>query len=166
MHVGHRKRGGRFFLLLAASCLITTAPAQVNQQPKAAAKGDVSDELPDLVELDPFGGVSLFGQINRGLDEKLRNGGTGGGRVTFNISPYVGIELGYNYMGNNTELVTSVSPGLPSYIFRNEIHYLALNPVLNFTRRGSRIQPSFGVYSQQTVSQLCHASFLHRQLSV
>ncbi len=140
MHV-RQMRWSRALLLLAASCLITTAPAQVTQQPKAAAAGDVSDVLPDLVELDPFGGVSLFGQINRGLDEKLRDGGTGGGRVTFNISPYVGIELGYNYMGNNTELVNSVSPGVPSYIFRNEIHYLALNPVLNFKRRGSRVQP-------------------------
>src|SRR6476620_3257920 len=37
--------------------------------------------LPDAVEIDPFGGVSLFGQVNRGLDTKQITGGAWGLRV-------------------------------------------------------------------------------------
>ena len=51
-------------------------PAQdAPKQKSTITKSDVSDDLPDLVELDPFGGVSLFGQLNRGLGEKLVTGG-------------------------------------------------------------------------------------------
>lgn len=139
MRVGRMKPLGVLILLAAASCF--TASAQVSPQTKPASKGDVSDAYPDLVELDAFGGVSVFGQVLPGLDEKLINGGTGGGRVTANISPFVGIELGYNFMGNNVRLISPVRPGLPTFDFRNQIHYLALNPVFNFTPRGSRVQP-------------------------
>ncbi len=100
-----------------------------------------ADEFPDLVELDPFGGVSLWGTVKGGLQEALVPGGTAGGRVTVNVSKYVGLELGYNFMVNNVRLLTPVGPGLASYAFGEQIHYLALNPVFNLTPRGSRFQP-------------------------
>src|SRR6185312_2530685 len=49
--------------------------------------------LPDTVEIDPFGGVSLFGQVNRGLDTKQITGGAWGLRVGVNVSNYVGLEM-------------------------------------------------------------------------
>jgi opacity protein-like surface antigen/outer membrane protein OmpA-like peptidoglycan-associated protein len=97
--------------------------------------------LPDTVEIDPFGGVSIFGQVNRGLDTKQVTGGAFGGRVGVNVSNYVGLELMYEYMVNNVRFLTPISPGLPSYSFGNRNHYLALNPVFHFTPKGSRVRP-------------------------
>lgn len=107
----------------------------------ASAKADVSDALPDLIELDPFGGVSLFGQINRGLGQRLVNGGTGGGRVAFNMNRWAGLEVSYNFSGNNVRLVTPIAPGLPSYNFAQQSHAVSLDPVFNLRPRGSRVQP-------------------------
>ena len=127
------------------AAMISLVPAMVAQdapKPKAAtAKGDVSDTLPDLVELDPFGGVSLFGQVNHGLGEKFVDGGTGGGRAAINFSRWVGVELSYNFSGNNVRLVTPIAPGLPSYNFADQSHGLSLDPVFNLRPRGSRVQP-------------------------
>ncbi len=124
---------------IAAVCLASSGLAQDAQKPKVT--GDVSDALPDLVELSPFGGVSLFGQISRGLNEKFYDGGTGGGRVAANFGRYLGLELSYNFSGNNVSLVTPIAPGLPSFIFGQQSHQLQLDPVFNFRRRGSRVQP-------------------------
>lgn len=117
--------------------------AQGNSNAKKTSS--TSDEYPDLVELDPFGGVSVWGAVVQGLDEKLANGGTAGGRVAVNFNKYLGLELGYNFMINNVRLLTPVTRGLPTYNFGDQIHYLALNPVVNFRPRGSRVQPYFTV---------------------
>jgi|SRR5579884_3419442 len=136
---------GRLAIRQAQAVILCTAIAcsLLNAQNKANSSGNsrVADEYPDLVELDPFGGCSFFGQVNKGLGEKLANGGTAGGRATWNFSKYVGLELGYNFMVNNVRLITPISPGLPSYTFGNQIQYVALNPVFNLTPRGSRVQP-------------------------
>lgn len=124
---------------VTAICLALSGLAQDTQKPKTP--GDVSDALPDLVELSPFGGVSLFGAINHGLDEKFFDGGTGGGRVAANFGRYIGLELSYNFSGNNIGLLTPVAPGLPAFIFGQQDHQLQLDPVFNFRPRGSRIQP-------------------------
>jgi opacity protein-like surface antigen len=130
-------------ICLASAALAQDAAADAQNAPKRTSqiKGDVSDELPDLVELDPFGGISLFGQINRGLGEKLINGGSAGGRVAFNMTRYLGLELSYNFSGNNVRLVQPIAPGLPSYDFGQQSHAVSLDPVFNFRPRGSRIQP-------------------------
>jgi opacity protein-like surface antigen len=126
-------------LLCGALCLSTSALAQNTSKTKTDSSTE--DQYPDLVELDPFGGVSIFGQVNRGLDEKFITGGTFGGRVAFNVSKYVGLELGYNYMVNNVRLVTPIKPGYPSYDFSVRNDMIALNPVFNLTPRGSKFQP-------------------------
>ena len=126
-------------ILCTALCLCTSVYGQDTSNTKGSGRS--ADEYPDLIELDPFGGVSLWGQASKGLGEKLANGGTAGGRVAVNFSRHIGLELGYNFNVNNTRLVTPIAPGLPSFIFGNQIHELALNPVFNLTPRGSRVQP-------------------------
>jgi opacity protein-like surface antigen/outer membrane protein OmpA-like peptidoglycan-associated protein len=98
-------------------------------------------KLPDTVELDPFGGISIFGPVNRGLDTKHLDGVTFGGRVGVNVTDYVGLEVMYQQSTNNVRFLTPVAPGLPTYDFSNRIGYLAFNPVFHFTPRGSRIRP-------------------------
>ncbi len=126
-------------ILCAALGFCTSVYAQGGSNTKNP--GSTADEYPDLIELDPFGGVSLWGQVSKGLGEKPANGGTAGGRVAVNFSRYLGLELGYNFMINNTRLVTPIAPGRPTYNFGTQIQYLALNPVFNLRPRGSRLQP-------------------------
>lgn len=129
-------------LCLTVAGMASLGRAQDAPKPKAATtQGDVSDALPDLLELDAFGGVSLFGEINQGLGEKFIDGGTGGGRVAYNFSRYLGLEFSYNFSGNNIRLATPIAPGFPSYNFNEQSHAVSLDPVFNFRPRGSRIQP-------------------------
>jgi len=126
-------------LVLGTALACVSLYAQGTNKPSNSVTS--TDEYPDMVELDPFGGCSIFGSVNSGLGEKLIDGGTAGGRVAYNFSKYVGLEVGYNFMVDNVRLVTPIKPGLPSYDFGNQIQYVALNPVFNFTPRGSRVQP-------------------------
>ncbi len=100
-----------------------------------------ADDYPDRVELEAFGGASLFGKITAGLGEKLVDGGTVGGRVTFNFSRHVGLEVGYDFMINNVRLGTPIAPGLWDFQFGNQIHYPYIGPVFYLRPRGSRVQP-------------------------
>ncbi len=135
-------------ILSAALCLCTVAYAQdANKTNTNKSGGSTLDEHPDIVELDPFGGVSIFQTVARGLNEKLIDGGAFGGRVAWNFSSHVGLELSFNYMVNNVRLINSIglasppSPVFPSYDFGNRIYYPALNLVYNIKPRGSRVQP-------------------------
>ena len=103
-------------ILCGALCFCTAAFAQTTNKAKDNSNGS-TQEYPDTVELEAFGGVSLWGQVTSGLGEKLDNGGTAGGRVTWNASRYIGLELSYNFMVNNVTLVAPIKPGLPSYTF-------------------------------------------------
>ena len=140
MNIRLSRRPISLAVLITAMCFCNSAYAQGSSRTNNIA-ADSADEYPDTVELDPFGGVSLIGEVNRGLGEKFIKGGTAGGRVTYNVSKYFGIELGYNFMINNVRLVTPIAPGLPSYDFHEQIHYPALNAVFNLKPRGSRFQP-------------------------
>ena len=106
-----------------------------------SAKTDSFDQYPDLIELDAFGGGSFYGSVVSGLDEKLANGGTAGGRIAGNFSKYVGLELNYNFMINNVRLLTPLRAGLPSFTFGNQLQYVSIDPVFNLRPRGSRVQP-------------------------
>jgi len=142
MIFGRLKCAGLFVAIAAglATGLVSSAYAQSTPTPKAAA-ADVSDELPDLLELEAFGGVSLFAEINKGLGEKFIDGGTGGGRVAYNFTRYLGMEFSYNFSGNHVDLAEPIAPGLPSFRYYVESHAASLDPVFNFRPRGSRIQP-------------------------
>ena len=81
---------------------------------------------PDTLELDPFGGVSLFSST-------LVNGGTAGGRAAYNFSRHLSAEATYNFMVNNARPA--------NLTFGTQIHSLAIDPVYNFTPLGSRVRP-------------------------
>jgi flagellar motor protein MotB len=128
-------------LAVAQDANSSSTQAQSTTKPTSATSNDTGNNLPDTIELDPFGGVSIFGQVNRGLAEKHLTGGALGGRVGVNVSKYVGLELMYQYTVNNVRFLTPTQAGLPRYDFGNRIHELAFNPVFHFTPRGSRVRP-------------------------
>ena len=123
---------------------------QTTKQTKTTSSGE--DQYPDLVEINPFGGVSLFGEVVAGLGMKLVDGGVAGLRIAANPSRYFGIELWGAYSVNNVRFTLSngvYPPGfgaaagspLPRYSFGSRNWYWGLNPVLNLKPRGSKFQP-------------------------
>ncbi len=152
MEASRKMRAVSSGILCAALCVCTAAYAQdtntnANKTNNNKSSNSSADQYPDLIEIDPFGGVSVFQQVARGLNEKLIDGGAFGARVTWNFNTRIGLELSYNYLVNNVRLVNSIglasppSPVFPSYDFGNRVHYPALNLVFNLKPRGSRIQP-------------------------
>jgi len=82
-------------ILSAALCFGTVAYAQdASKTNNNKSKTSSGDEYPDIVEIDVFGGVSMYGAVVRGLDTKLVNGGVAGLGVTWNATSRVGLELG------------------------------------------------------------------------
>jgi opacity protein-like surface antigen/outer membrane protein OmpA-like peptidoglycan-associated protein len=143
-------------ILSAALCFASSAFAQDTNTPNAKApKASTSteDQYPDLVEIDPFGGISTWGQIQRGLDTKLLDGWLAGVRIGFNPSKWVGFDLWVDYdeanvhfrIPSNQGVYPATSPyaGLPTptYGFHSRNWMWGLNPVLNLKPRGSRFQP-------------------------
>jgi outer membrane protein OmpA-like peptidoglycan-associated protein/opacity protein-like surface antigen len=148
----------RSVLLCGALCLGTAAFAQdaaTGNPPKPAAAAAVGgDEHPDLIEIDPFGGISIYGQMNRGLTMHTADGGVGGIRLTYNPSRYLGLELWADYAGANVRFLGSPGPfpagttpaalvgtPIPPYSFGAHNWIFGFNPVLNLRPRGSRVQP-------------------------
>jgi outer membrane protein OmpA-like peptidoglycan-associated protein len=103
--------------------------------------------MPDIVEIDPFGGISTFGQVNRGLTTHLVTGGIAGLRGAVNPSKHIGIEGFFEFSQANVEFRNSSGfyPGtrnpLPTYSFGSRNYTFGLGPVFNLTPRGSRVQP-------------------------
>ena len=137
-------------------CLTLCSGSAVFAQDANTAKpmakmADGQDQYPDLWEIDPFGGVSTFGQVNRGLNTKMANGGLGGARFAVNPYKYLGLELWFDYavanetFGNSNGLVPAGFPlagtPVPPYSFGNRNWTFGFNPVWNFRPRGSKIQP-------------------------
>lgn len=131
--------------------LSTAAFAQTNNQTKTTTTSG-GDQYPDLVEINPFGGVSLFGEVVAGLGTKLVDGGVAGLRLAANPSRYFGIELWGAWSVNNVRFALSsgvfppgfgAAPGspLPRYSFGSRNWYWGLNPVINLKPRGSKFQP-------------------------
>ncbi len=146
-------------VLCAAVCLSASAFAQdTNNQNTAgtatnttktakAAGASGLDEYPDLIEIDPFGGISTYGQVMRGLTTKLVDGGVGGLRIAYNPTAHLGLELWADYDVANVEFRQSSGfyPGttspLPTYSFGARNYFFGLNPILNLKPRGSKVQP-------------------------
>ncbi len=149
--------------LLSAALCVTAAYAQdttpapgTPATTNTASRGSGADEHPDLVEVDPYGGISIFGSVNRGLGERFADGGVGGLRVAWNPSRWVGIEGFFSYAQNNVEFKLSsgrypaglalpfnnlAGTPLPTYSFNDRVYQFGLNPVFNLRPRGSRVQP-------------------------
>ncbi len=146
-------------VLCMAMCLGTAAHAQdtntqsttntttTNSTKMAKSTSSGLDQYPDLVEIDPFGGITTSGQVLRGLTTKLVDGWVGGLRLTYNPSAYLGIELWADMTQANVEFRQSSGfyPGtlaqLPAYGFSGNNYYFGLNPIINLRPRGSKIQP-------------------------
>ncbi len=133
----------------AANAAQNTAGAAATNTSNAAKKAvsNGQDEYPDLIEIDPFGGISTWGQVMRGLTTKLANGGLGGLRLTFNPSAHLGLELWAEYDTANVTFRQSSGfyPGtttpLPAYGFGARNYIYGLNPIINLKPRGSKVQP-------------------------
>ena len=139
-------------VLCAALTLTSAAFAQDSTTTTGSAKKMSTaggDGLPDLVEIDPFGGVSTWGQVNRGLTTHLVTGGIAGLRVAVNPSEYFGIEGFFEFVQANVEFRTPNGTGfypgtttaLPAYSFGSRNYEFGAGPVLNLKPRGSRVQP-------------------------
>ncbi len=127
-------------LLCTALCLGTAAFAQ--DTPKAAkVAATAGDEYPDLFEIDPFGGVNIFGQLNTGLTLHTGKGGLGGVRIAYNPTPHFGLEVWADYVNAPMSFLASNVPGYGPYSFASHNWVLGLDPVFNILPRGSRIQP-------------------------
>ena len=122
------------------------------QQPQKMMSSSGEDAMPDLVEIDPFGGVSTYGQVNRGLTTHLVTGGVAGIRGAVNPSKYVGIEGFFEYVQANVQFRSSTGnypagsgaltgTPLPTYSFGARNYIFGAGPVVNLTPRGSRVQP-------------------------
>jgi outer membrane protein OmpA-like peptidoglycan-associated protein len=121
-------------------CFSTLAFAQ--DAPKAAKMASTAgDEHPDLFEIDPFGGISLYGQLNTGLTMHTDDGGVGGLRLAFNPTPHFGLEAWGDYAGANIRFLNARSNTTYPYSFGSHNWIFGLNPVLNLTPRGSKVQP-------------------------
>ena len=130
----------RSVLLCAALCLSTAAFAQ--DAPKAAKMASTAgDEHPDLFEIDPFGGISLYGQLNTGLTMHTDDGGVGGIRLAYNPAPHFGLELWADYAGANIRFLGTRPGETYPYSFGAHNWIYGLNPVFNITPRGSRVEP-------------------------
>ena len=145
-------------------CFGMTAYAQTATNPASSTPktGSSQDQYPDIIELDPFGGVQTNGQVLRGLSTKLVDGGVGGIRLTYNPTKYLGLELWADFAEANVEFLTSSGvypagygalPGsaLPKYSFGARNYYWGFNPVFNLKPRGSKVQPyiTAGVFGVQ-----------------
>jgi outer membrane protein OmpA-like peptidoglycan-associated protein len=129
-------------ILATALCFGTAAYAQdASKTNNNKAKTSSGDEYPDIIEIDVFGGVSVYGQVMRGLDTKLVDGGVVGLGVTWNATRRVGLELWGDWNQANVEFKTPSAPGLPTYSFGSRSYFLGGDLVFNLKPRGSRVVP-------------------------
>jgi opacity protein-like surface antigen len=146
-----------FAILASALCFGGAACAQdtnaANQANAHKASSSSEDQYPDLVEIDPFGGISTWGQIQRGLDFKMHDDWLAGVRIAVNPTKWFGIELWMDYdrgnvsfrLPSNGGIYPATSPfagaPIPTYSFHSANWMWGANPVLNLKPRGSKFQP-------------------------
>lgn len=146
-------------VLCVSAAAYTQNPNTANN-PNSNANNAGAAELPDLVEVTPFGGVALYGNVNAGLGVHMADGGVAGLSVTFNVSRWVGIQAWMDWARGNVEFITPSGfyvPGtfpngapipptlvgtvLPNYSFANSDYNWGLDPIFYLRPRGSRVQP-------------------------
>ncbi len=125
--------------LIPFSFLVVSTNNWAQTQPP---KSISTEDNPDILEFDAFGGGSFFGGVNQGqASQKLVNGGTAGGRAAYNFSRHFSIESNYNFMVNNVRLQVPGSFSAFTNTFGNQIQSFAVDPVYHFTPRGKRLRP-------------------------
>jgi len=181
-------------ILCGALALSSVAFAQdAGTKKTGTSSSGGEDQYPDLVEIDPFGGVSTWGQVNQGLTTHLVTGGIAGIRVAVNPAKYFGIEGFFEFSQANVQFRSSTGtypPGngaltgtpIPTYSFGSRNYTFGLGPVFNLTPRGSRIQPYLtagvagiqftptatakGLARQAAVNAIYHSANLNDNLQV
>jgi len=138
-------------LTIAVLCVIAPGFGQGTQPP--AVHGSPNGQFPDLVEMDPFEGISTWGQVTRGLDTKLHDDWLAGGRIAFNPTRHFGFELWMDYdranvsfrLPSNGDVYPPTSPfagaPIPTYSFQAANWMWGLDPIINLKPRGSKFQP-------------------------
>lgn len=146
--------------ILCAALFCATAFAQdttnaTPNQTNTPKVGSSQDQYPDIVEFDPFGGISTYGQVQRGLDTKMLDGWVGGVRIAVNPNKWFGLELWGDLTRNNEHFRLQSNGGvypatapaglvgtpIPTYSFKNHNVYFGLNAIVNLRPRGSKFQP-------------------------
>jgi hypothetical protein len=136
------KLARRSGLGLAGVMLVLAAPLAVAQTKAAASSSDSENmQYKGLAEVNLFGGGSFFQQVYQGLGTKHTNGGVVGASVTANFWRYVGIEFGFRTGTNNMQFLTGNPIGAPKFSYGSRLMMFNLNPVFNFTPRGSKYRP-------------------------
>jgi len=139
-------------ILCVTLCSGSAALAQDANTAKPTVKTtDGQDQYPDLWEIDAFGGIQVYKQVNRGLDTKMTNGGVWGGRIAYNPYEYLGLELWMDYSVANVTFgqsngtipvgLTGAGGPIPPYGFGARNWTFGFNPVWNLRPRGSKVQP-------------------------
>src|SRR3569623_2128253 len=107
MKIGLRDRPISSAILAMALCIGTAAYAQdVSNTNNNKSNATSGDEFPDIVEIDVFGGVSVYGQVQRGLTTQLVDGGVVGLGVTWNATRRIGLEVWGDWNQANVEFRT------------------------------------------------------------
>jgi outer membrane protein OmpA-like peptidoglycan-associated protein len=182
-------------ILCGALAISSVAFAQDAGTTKKAAttSGGGEDQYPDIVEIDPFGGVSTWGQVNKGLTTHLVTGGIAGIRAAVNPAKHFGIEGFFEFSQANVEFRSSTGAypagngaltgrPIPAYSFGSRNYTFGLGPVFNLTPRGSRVQPYLtagvagiqftptttakGLARQASVNSVYHSANLNDNLQV
>ncbi len=139
-------------ILCLTLCSGTAVFAQDANTTKTTVKmANGQDQYPDLWEIDAFGGIQVYKQVNRGLDTKMSNGGVFGGRLTYNPYEYLGLELWMDYSVANVSFGQSngtipfgfggAGGPVPPFGFGARNWTFGFNPVWNLRPRGSKVQP-------------------------
>jgi len=121
--------------------LSTAAFAQDAPKPASKMAATAGDEYPDLFEIDPFGGISIYGQLNTGLTMHTDDGGLGGIRLAINPTPHFGLELWGDYAGANIRFLGTTANETYPFSFGAHNWNFGMNPVINILPRGSKVQP-------------------------
>src|ERR1700685_1924707 len=99
----------RFAAVCLGLCFGAIASAQTANNPTSSTPkmGSSEDQYPDIIELDPFGGIQTNGQVLIGLSTKLVDGGVAGLRLAYNPTKDRGLELWADYAQANVEFLVS-----------------------------------------------------------
>jgi len=91
-----------------------------------------------IFDIDPFGGYQFY---HGGRIQNMQDGVLGGIRATWDFHKYFGLEFGLTYGKDDVVLFPQVNFPNSTVKFDANSWQLAVNPVLHFTPRGSRIRP-------------------------
>ena len=138
--------------LFCLGWLTSALPSCAQDVPKPVSV----EENPDIFELSAFGGVSLFSRTNQtGFNETLVNGGTTGGRASYNFSRHFSFEVNYNFSVNNAKLAVPGNFSGFNGTFGNQIQSLSFDQVFITSRVAVRASGLCGCAGLSEAKLVC-----------